>query len=83
MLAHHDGANARVSSNDLLHREAELEARAHPRHISHLTAEDFLRQLLATSARRDRDDRIRVHVIDVLAREEAMQRRIDRDWRGD
>ena len=50
--------------HDFLHREAELEAGAHPRHVGHLAAENFLRQLLAICRGRDRDDRVRVHVID-------------------
>ena len=67
MLAHHDRTDGRIFLNDLLHRQAQLEAGPHPRHVGHLAAEDFLGQLLATAACGDRDDRIRMHVIDVLA----------------
>ena len=52
----------------LLHRQPQLESRAHPRDVSHLAAVDLLGQRLAAPARRDGDDGVRVHVIDVLAR---------------
>ena len=45
MLAHHDRLGLRVFAGDFLHREAELEAGAHPRHVGHFAAEDFLREL--------------------------------------
>jgi hypothetical protein len=63
---------------DFLHREAEFEAGAHPLHVGHVAAEDFLREFLATGRRRDRNDRIRVHVVDVFAGQKRVQRRVDR-----
>ena len=78
MLAHHDGLHGRVLLHDGLHREAEFETGAHPRHVGHLAAEDFLRELFAVLRRCDRDDRIGMHVVDELCRDEAVQRRVDR-----
>jgi len=67
---------------DLLHGEAELETGAHPADVFHLAAEDLLGQLLAALARGDRDDRVRVHVVDMLAGEEAVEGRVDRGGAG-
>ncbi len=78
VLAHHDRLHLRVGAADFLHREAEFEAGAHPLHVRHFAAEDFLREFLAVLRGRDRDDRVRVHVIDELRRDEAVQRRVDR-----
>ena len=39
---------------------------------------DFLGQGFAVLGSGDRDDRVRMHVVDVLAREEAVQRGVDR-----
>ena len=64
--------------DDVLHRETQFKSRAHPGHVIHFIAEDLLRELLAAPARRDRDDRVRMHVIDMLAWNETVQRRIDR-----
>ncbi len=77
VLAHHDRLHAGLLARDFLHGEAELEAGAHPADIGHVAAEDFARELLATAARGDGDDRVRVHVIDVLAGQEAVERRVD------
>jgi len=55
VLAHHDGLHGRVLLHDGLHREAEFKTGAHPRHVGHLAAEDFLRELLAV--RLDAGDR--------------------------
>ena len=77
VLAHHDGLHIRVFLTDVLHGETELKTRAHPRHVAHFAAEDFLRELFAVLRSRDRDDRIRMHVIDILRGDEAVQRRID------
>ena len=82
MLAHHDGLDRRVLPLDFLHGEAELEAGAHPGDILHLSAEDLLRQFLATLARRDGDDGVRVHVVDALSGQEAVKRRVDRGGAG-
>ena len=78
MLAHHDGLDGGLLAGDVLHGEAELEARAHPLHVGHLAGEDLLGQGFAVLGSGDRDDRVRVHVVDVLAREEAVQRGVDR-----
>ncbi len=66
VLTHHDGADSRIFLNDLLHRQSQLKSRPHPGNISHLIAKYFLGQLLATAACGDRDNRIRMHMIDVL-----------------
>ena len=78
VLAHHDGLDGGLLAGDVLHGEAEFEARAHPLHVRHLAGEDFLGQGFAVLGSGDRDDRVRVHVVDVLAREEAVQRGVDR-----
>ena len=77
VLAHHDGPDGRLRAADLLHRQAQLEARAHPGHVGHPAPEDLARQLLAAGARGDGDDRVGVHVVHVAARDEAVQRRVD------
>ena len=77
VLAHHDGLGVLGFQRDLLHRQPEFKAGPHPLDVFHLAAENLLRQFLATLARRNRDDRVRVHVIDVLAGDEAVQRRVD------
>ena len=82
MLAHHDRAHARIFPNDLLHRETQLKPRAHPGHVIHFIAEDFLRELFAAAARGHGDNRVGMHVIDMLARNEAVQGRIDRAGAG-
>ena len=82
MLTHHDGLDRGILLLDLLHGEGELEAGAHPADILHLAAKDLLRQLLATAACGDRDDRVRMHVVDMLAREEAVERCVDRGGAG-
>ena len=56
---------------------AKFKAWPHPLHIIHRTAENLLSQLLAVFARRDRDDRIRVHVIHKLCRDETVQWRVN------
>ena len=78
MLAHHDGLHGGLLMGDILHGESELEARAHPLHVSHLAGEDLLREGFAVLGSGDRDDRVRVHVVDVLTRQEAVQRGVDR-----
>ena len=82
VLAHHDGLHLRVFPDDLLHGEAELEARTHPRHVGHRAREYFLREFLAVGRSRDGDDRVRVHVVDMLARDERVQGRVDRGGAG-
>ncbi len=78
VLAHHDGFHVGLLAGDFLHGEAELEAGAHPGHVGHVAAEDFLGELFAVLGSGDGDDRVGVHVIDVLAGEEGVQRGIDR-----
>ena len=82
VLAHHDGLDRGVLALDLLHGEAELEAGAHPSDIFHLATEDLLGELLATLAGCNGDDSIRVHMIDALAGQEAVERRVNRGGAG-
>ena len=82
VLAHHDGLDGGLRAGDVLHGEAELKARAHPLHVGHLAGEDFLGELFAVLGSGDRDDRIRVHVVDVLAGKEAVQGGVDRRRAG-
>ena len=65
-----------------LEREAELEARPHPRQPEDLVAVDLPRDLLASHARGERDHRDRVGVVDVPMRHEGVQRRVDRARAG-
>ena len=78
VLAHHDGFDVRLGAGNILHGEAEFEARAHPLHVSHFTSEDLLSQRLAILGSGNRNNRIRVHVVNMLARQEAVQRGINR-----
>ena len=78
VLAHHDGLNGGLLAGDVLHGEAELEAGAHPLHVSHLAGEDLLGQGFAVLGSGDRDDRVGVHVVYVLTRQETVQRGVDR-----
>ena len=77
MLAHHDGLDGRLLAGDFLHGEAELEARAHPLHVGHLAGEDLLGQRFAVLRSGDRDDGVGVHVVDMLAGKEAVERGVD------
>ena len=69
------------SGFDSRHRaelEAEVEARALPGQEAELAAEDFSRQRLRVFARRDRDHRVGVDMVDMRMRNKAVQRRVDR-----
>ena len=78
VLAHHDSFDVRLGAGNILHGEAELEARAHPLHVSHFTSKNLLGQRLAILGGSNRDNRIRVHVVDMLAWQETVQRGINR-----
>ena len=62
--------------------QAQLEARAAPRHPDHLAAEDLLRQLRAVLRRRDRDARVGMQVVDVCGIHQPVHRRVDRRRRA-
>ena len=77
MLAHHDRFHLRLILRDFLHRQTQLETRTHPRYVGHRASENLLGQFLATLGCRNRDDRIRMHVIHMLARKETVERRVN------
>ncbi len=78
MAFEHDALGGRIGLHEGFEVEAELEAGTAPGQPADLRAEDFLRQFLRILRGRNRDDRVRMHVIDMRERHETMQRRIDR-----
>ena len=78
MAFEHDAGRLRVVAAEFLQPQAELEARPLPRQPADLAAEDLCRQLLAVLGGGDRDDRVGMHVVDMLPRHEGVQRRVDR-----
>src|SRR4029077_7401391 len=63
---------------DVLQYQAQLEARSQPGRPDHFFTVDLFSQLLRVFRRRDRDGRVRVHVVHVFKRDEGMQRGVDR-----
>ena len=78
VLTHHDGLDGRVLAGDILHGQAKFETRTHPLHIGHLAGENLLGEGLAVLGGGDGNDRVRVHVVDVLAGQEAVERGVNR-----
>ena len=62
----HDAGRLRVVAAEFLQPQAELEARPLPRQPADLAAEDPCRQLLAVLGCGNRDDRVGMHVVDML-----------------
>ena len=82
VLAHHDGADIGLLAGNFLHGEAEFKARAHPGDIGHFAVENFVGQLFAVGRSGDRDDGVRVHVVNMHAGQIGMQGRVDRRGAG-
>ena len=82
MLAHHNGSHGRIDFRDLLHGEAEFEPGTHPGDIIHFATKDLLRQFFATAACGNRNDRVRVHVIDMFSGKKTVQGSVDRGGTG-
>ena len=82
MAFKNDAPRIRVFSAEFLQPQAEFEAGALPGQPADLVAEDFLGQFAAVLRGGDGDDRIRVHMVDMLLRHEGMQRRIDGSGAG-
>jgi hypothetical protein len=78
MAAEDHAARLWMGAADPGQRQPQLEARPLPRRPDDLVAVDRARQLGRVCRRRDRDHRIRMHVIDMACRHERMQRRVDR-----
>jgi hypothetical protein len=78
VLAHHNGLRLRLPAVNLLHGQAQLEARPHPRHVGHFVTKNFARQLLAVGGSGHGDDGVRVHVVHLPAGQEGVQRRVNR-----
>ena len=78
VAAEHDALQVRIGFGEPAELEAEIEAGPAPGQKADLAVERFLRQRFGFLARRDRNHRVGVHVIDMDMRHEGMQRRIDR-----
>ena len=77
VLPHDEALGIRVLLLGLLHEQAELETGPHPRNPDDLVAVDLAGQLLGALRRGDADGGIRMRVIDMLERQEAVERRVD------
>ncbi len=77
VAAEHAADRLRVRRLQLGHVEAELEAGPAPVDPQHLVAEALPGQLRAVDGRRQRDDRVGVQVVDVLAADERVHGRVD------
>src|SRR6202040_215821 len=77
MMGQHDCRDFRIFLYNFLHHKTELKTGAHPFHIIHFAAENFLRQFFAIRRSCNRDDGVRMHVIHELSRNETMQWRVN------
>ena len=77
VLAHDESFSLRVLFAGFLHRQTEFKTGAHPRNVNDLVTIDRFRHLNAIRTSGNRDGGIRVGVIDVSVRDEAVQRRVD------
>ncbi|MNY03986.1 hypothetical protein D3C86_1366350 [compost metagenome] len=73
----HDALGLGIGFYESLQVEAELKARTAPGKPANVIAEDLLRQLFRVFGGGNRDDRIGMHVVDMIIRYETVQRRID------
>ena len=78
VLAHDEAFGLRMIFAGFLHGESEFEAGAHPRNMHDLVAVDFLRHLNALRAGSHGNGGVRVRVVHMGVRDEAVERRIDR-----
>ena len=77
-MTEQDAARLRVVLDHLFDLQTDVEARPLPRNVNHLFAIDFIRQFLLIDRSGDSDHCIRMKMIDVLVRNQRVQRRIDR-----
>ena len=77
VLAHDEAFGLRVFFAGLLHGEAEFEAGAHPRNMHDLVAVDFFRHLNALRTGGHGNGGIRVRVVHMGVRDEAVERCVD------
>ena len=77
VLPHDEAARLWVPTGRLPHDQTQVEPRPLPADVGHIVAVDLPRQPLRVRAGRDRDRRVRVRVVDVLRRQERVQRRVD------
>ena len=77
VLAEHHALGLRILGGDLLQGEAELEARTQPRRPDNVLAVDFFGDLFGILRGTNRDGRIRVRVVHMLAGYKRMQWRVD------
>lgn len=77
MCLEDDTAGLRVVLDELSEPETEFEAGTEPGQPADIVPVDFPGQLPAVGRRRDSNHCIRVHVIDMVAGDEAVQRRVD------
>ena len=76
--AEHHALHVGIGFSHRAKLQSQIEARPLPRQKAELAAVDLFRQRFGVFARRDRDDRVRVNMIDMNVRNEAVQRRVDR-----
>ena len=77
VLPHEQADELGIGPGDCFHLQAQVKARPLPADVAEAAAEDLPVEPLLVGARRDRDNGIGVHVIDVPGRQEAVQRRVD------
>src|SRR5215831_466176 len=77
-MAQQNATGARVVLNQLLNLQTDIEPWALPWDIDNVVAIDLPRQLFLIDRSGNCDYRIRMQMIDVLERNEGMQRRINR-----
>jgi hypothetical protein len=82
VAAEDDADRLRLLALDRGDVEPELEAGAPPRHPGHAAAEALAGELLPVRGRREGDARVRVQVVDVRRRHQAVHRRVDRRSRA-
>ena len=82
VLAHDEAFGLRMIFAGFLHGESEFEAWAHPRNVHDLVAVDFLRHLDALRAGGHGNGGVRVRVVHMGVRDEAVERRVDRGGAG-
>ena len=77
VLPHVDSFGVGMPFANILEKQAQIKARALPQCINHFVAKNLLRDFLRAPGSTNRNKVIRVHVIDMLCRNEGMQGRID------
>ena len=78
VTAEHDALHVRIGFGHRAELEPKVEARPLPGQKAKLAAIDLFRERFRVFARGDRNDRVRMNVIDMAVRNEAVQRCVDR-----